>query len=304
MRRVRIGPPVLSALLALGTLAFAAALSRPDPAAYRKEVEDWRAKRIERLRSDSGWLSLVGLFWLERGENPFGSDPGNAIVLPKTAPPIAGTFVLRDDGVHLLPRTNSGIRIAGEPAKEQTVRSDASDEPDVLQIGTISLHVIDRGGRYGIRVKDSNSPTRLAFTEIDAFPIAPAYRVVADFVPYQAPKPITIPTILGTTETMLAPGFVSFTLAGRKHTLEPVLEDPSAGQLFFIFKDATSGKGTYGAGRFLYTELPQHGKVVLDFNRAYNPPCAFTAYATCPLPPKQNVLDVRIEAGEKAYGHH
>jgi len=149
-----------------------------------------------------------------------------------------------------------------------------------------------------------NSPQRKAFRGLSWFEVDEAYRVTARFVPYGAMKPLSVPNVLGYTEKMLSPGYAVAHLGGKEIRLEGVLEDPRATQLFFIFRDLTTGKETYPAGRFLYSDLPREGRVVIDFNRAYNPPCAFTPFATCPLPPKENWLPVRVEAGEKDYGHH
>ncbi len=272
---------------------------------FTRQLDQWRKQRLEGLRSESGWLTLVGLHWLEPGENHFGSSPANRVVLPQgKAPARAGAFFLDNGKVRVVAAPGSGITLNGKPVSEQDLRSDESGEPDILRLGDLSLYVIKRGERFAIRVKDPNSPVRKEFKGIDAFPPNPAYRIVAEFVPYDPPREVAVPTILGTTEKMKAPGYVKFKLAGRELTLEPVVEDPEHTQLFFISKDATSGKETYPAGRFLYADMPKDRRVVLDFNRAYNPPCAFTPYATCPLPPKQNRLDVRIEAGEKTYGEH
>jgi hypothetical protein len=183
-----------------------------------------------------------------------------------------------------------------------TLRPDSTGSPDVLEMGALSLTVIERGGRLGIRLKDRNSPVRKAFTGLRWFEIDEDYRVEARWVSHPQPKPVKVPNVLGQTEAMPSPGYAEFTLGGKSVRLDGVLEDPHAEQLFFILRDRTSGKETYGAGRFLYADLPQGGKVVLDFNKAYNPPCAFTPYATCPLPPPQNWMPVRVEAGELAYG--
>jgi uncharacterized protein (DUF1684 family) len=161
------------------------------------------------------------------------------------------------------------------------------------------MYVIERGGRFALRVKDPESARRRSFRGLDWFPVRESYRVTARFVPYEPPKAIPIANVLGTVEPMPSPGYVVFSLNGREFHLDPVLEDPAAKELFFIFRDETAGKQTYPAGRFLYADLPKDGRVVLDFNKAYSPPCAFTSFATCPLPPRQNRLDVRIEAGEK-----
>jgi uncharacterized protein (DUF1684 family) len=184
------------------------------------------------------------------------------------------------------------------------LRTDADGKPDVLKLGRISFFVLRRGDRFAIRVKDPESAALKAFKGVENFPVDPSSRVTARFEPYSTPREVGIPTVLGTTVKMRAPGQVRFKLRGRTLILQPVQEDPADGQLFFIFRDGTSGRETYPAGRFLYADAPKDGKVVLDFNKAINPPCAFTPFATCPLPPEQNRLKVRIAAGEKKYGEH
>jgi uncharacterized protein len=295
----------------LAGLGLAAMVVRPAPGdeAYRESVRKWRQAREARLEADGGWLSLAGLFWLGPGENRFGTDPSCEITLPPgSAPAHAGAFIF--DGSRTALRLASGVtgRVAGQIVTgSRVMRSDADAHPDVLELGSLSLYVIKRGDRYGIRVKDKNSPVRRGFTGLRWFDIREDYRVEAKWVSYPQPRPLRVPNVLGETTTMPSPGYAKFTLDGETLRLDGVLEDPTSLELFFILRDRTSGKETYGAGRFLYAELPKHGRVVLDFNEAYNPPCAFTPYATCPLPPKQNWLPVRVEAGEMSYtgpGHH
>lgn len=267
---------------------------------YAREIAEWRERRLARLASEDGWLTLVGLHWLRPGRNRFGSDPANEVVLPAgKAPAVAGFLVL--DGRRVRVEAPADVvTLGGGPVRAGAeLRTDAAGEPDILRVGELRLHVIERGGRLAVRVRDPNAATRRQFRGLDYFPPDPRFRVTAEFVPYESPKEVSVPTVLGTVETMRAPGYVRFELGGRSLTLEPVLEEPNAAELFFIFKDATSGRETYPAGRYLYAPLPKEGKVVLDFNKAYNPPCAFTPYATCPYPPKQNWLPVRVEAGEK-----
>lgn len=272
---------------------------------FLKDLEQWRRTRDANLRRENGWLTLVGLDWLSEGENAFGSDPASAVPLPKEkAPAKAGFFVLDHGIVRVKAAPEVNLSLNGKPVSEQVLKSDAEGSPDILALGGLSFYVIKRGDRFGIRVKDSQSPVRLGFKGIASYPADPAYQVVADFVPYAAPKDVHVPTVLGTDEIMQAPGYVRFKLRGMEMTLEPVIEDPKAPELFFIFRDKTSGKGTYPAGRFLYAAMPKDGKVMLDFNRAYNPPCAFTPFATCPLPPPQNRLPIAVKAGEKTYGQH
>jgi len=272
--------------------------------AYRAEVQKWRADRETRLKADGGWLTLAGLFWLKEGPNRFGTDPAGDIVLPEaSAPAKAGVFELKDGQVTVALLPGASGRIGAKPVSGTvTMRPDTSGSPDVLEMGTLSLSVIERGGKLGIRLKDKNSPIRKGFTGLKWFEIDEAYRVEARWVSYPQPKPVKVPNVLGQSEAMPSPGYAEFTLNGKPVRLDGVLEDPHAEQLFFILRDQTSSKETYGAGRFLYSDLPKAGKVVLDFNKAYNPPCAFTPYATCPLPPAQNWMPVRVEAGEMAYG--
>ena len=268
---------------------------------YRATIEQWRAQQEAELKADDGWLTVSGLFWLKDGINLAGSNQANAIVLPR-GPAELGTFEFHDGKTTFRAVPGVAVKVNGQPVGTAIpLKSDADGKPDRIRFDTFTMFVIHRGERYGIRLKDAESESRKEFTGLHWFPVKDSYRVIAKFVPYQPPKIITIPNILGDTEQDTSPGYALFTLGGQSLRLDPVVEDD---QLFFIFHDLTSGKGTYPAGRFLYTDLPKNGEVVLDFNKAQNPPCAFTAYATCPLPPKQNRLPVRIEAGELNYGHH
>jgi uncharacterized protein len=254
--------------------------------AYQSEIAKWRAQREAALKAENGWLSLAGLFWLREGANPFGTNAASEVVLPD-GPEHAGVFDLHQGKVSV--------------SMNGSTRPLAPDSSDVVKVGRLSLSVIQRGDRIGIRVKDPESQARREFHGIESFPASEAWRVTARFV--AEARKIPILNVLGQTEPSDSPGYAVFHLAGQELRLYPILEEPGDKQLFFIFRDLTSGKETYGAGRFLYSDLPKDGQVVLDFNKAYNPPCAFTPYATCPLPPPENRLAVRIEAGEKTYGH-
>ena len=269
---------------------------------YRASIERWRAQHETELKADGGWLTVSGLFWLKEGSNRVGSNPASEIALPR-GPAELGTFELQHGKAIFRAAPGVAVKLNGQPAGALSpLKSDADDgKPDKIQYDAFTMYVIHRGERDAIRLKDTESESRKAFTGLHWFPVKESYRVTAKFVPYQPPKMLTIPNILGETEQDPSPGYVQFTLNGQSLRLEPVLEDD---HLFFIFHDLTGGKETYPAGRFLYTDLPKNGEVVMDFNQAENPPCAFTAYATCPLPPKQNRLPVRIEAGELNYGHH
>ena len=253
---------------------------------YQTEIAEWRNQREADLRRDGGWLTVTGLFWLREGANRFGTAAGNEIVLP-SGPAQAGVLELRKGKVT--------ARVGG---KESVIRADTDD---LVPVGRLRLYVIQRGDRYAIRLKDPDSPYLREFRGLDYFPAREDYRITARFV--AEPRKIPIANIVGQSELDDSPGYAVFQLHGRQFRLYPVLEEPDAKSLFFIFRDETAGKETYGAGRFLDTDLPKDRKVVLDFNKAYNPPCAFTPYATCPLPPKENRITTRVEAGEKKYGH-
>lgn len=288
---------LLSVLLMLGDV---------DPAAHRREIAAWQKARDARLRADGGWLTLAGLFWLKPGANRFGCATTNDIVLPAgSAPASAGTFVVEHGqvSVELLPTVIATI--AGKPVKTKvTLRSDSGGaEPDVLALGALTLQVIERDGRLAIRLKDLNSPVRRDWKGLRYYPTQLSYRVVARFVPHPRPVSIALPNMLGFSETAPSPGYAEFELGGKTFRLDPVIEAPGDSVLFFVFRDQTSGKTTYGAGRFLYADPPKDGRIVLDFNKAYTPPCGFTPYATCPLPPPQNRLGVAVEAGELYDGH-
>jgi uncharacterized protein (DUF1684 family) len=254
--------------------------------AYEDEITKWRRDREAALKADGGWLSVAGLFWLHEGANPFGKEASNDIALPD-GPARAGVLHLDRGKVTV--------------TMDGTTRELRHDSADSLRVGRLSLFAIQRGDKFGMRLRDPEAATRRDFKGIESFPINPAWRVTAKWV--AEPHKIPILNVLGQTEDSECPGYAVFRLDGQEFKLYPILEEPGAKELFFIFRDQTSAKETYGAGRFLYSALPQNGQVVLDFNKAYNPPCAFTAYATCPLPPAENRLAVRIEAGEKKYGH-
>ena len=269
-------------------------------AAYSADVAKWRTQREDRLKADGGWLTVTGLFWLKDGANTLGSAPGNDIVLPASAPARMATIDFGGGKAAVRVEPGAAVSSGGKPVTAMPLRADTSEGgPDVLVHGPLSLEVIERGGRYGIRLKDKESRYRREFAGLQWYPVRESHRVVARFVPHPAPKTIPIANVLGQEDQQPSPGTAVFALDGKEVRLDPIVESPDAKQLFFIFKDATSGRDTYPAGRYLYTDMPKDGVVTLDFNKAYSPPCAFTAYATCPLPPSQNRLAVRIEAGEK-----
>ncbi|HVR95205.1 MAG TPA: DUF1684 domain-containing protein [Thermoanaerobaculia bacterium] len=304
---VRMLRPVLflSLTLALAALALPALAddAKPDAdAAYRQEVESWRKTRVEGLKKEDGWFTLVGLFWLDEGENRFGSASSNKVILPEgKAPAVAGALVRKGEAVRVRVEPGAKVTHDGKPVTELDLQNDLAGEPTALQIGSVSFHVIKRGERIGVRVKDTAAEALKAFHGLDNYGIDPSWRVTARFEPYQHPKQVPIPNVLGTVENVPSPGVVVFERGGQTWRMDALEGSPDGG-LFLIFADQTNGKETYGAGRFLSTDPPKDGKVVVDFNKAYNPPCAFSAYATCPLPPRQNHLALRVEAGEKKYG--
>jgi uncharacterized protein len=268
----------------------------------RASIDEWRQKRVNSLTSDSGWLTLAGLFWLKAGDNSFGRAASNSLVLDN--PALAGTagyFVVTGHQVRFVAAPGSGITHDGQPVAMIELKSDSSDEPTVLASGTLRFFVIERAGRLGVRVRDLNNPHRLQFQGLSYFPVSIDWVFAARFEPYEPVRHIRIVNILGMEEEMVSPGAVVFTRNGRESRLDTVLEQPGDRELFIMFADATSGHETYGGGRFLYIPLPAAGHARLDFNEAYNPPCALNDFATCPLPPPQNRLKLRIEAGEKTY---
>ncbi|HEY3738881.1 MAG TPA: DUF1684 domain-containing protein, partial [Bryobacteraceae bacterium] len=274
----------------------------PAADAYKSEIEEWRAKREAELKSDTGWLTVAGLFWLHEGDNRAGTDPQASIVLPTGAKSI-GSFQFVKGKVTFVRAPGAAVSLNGNPVNGSAhLQSDEDGaKADVLEYQDITMFVIKRGTRSAVRMRDKNSKMRREFSGEHWFPVREDMRFEAKFVSYPEPKMVPIPNILNEVEQEKSIGYATFTYQGHEYTLEPVIEED---HLFYIFKDQTAGKETYGAGRFLYSEMPQNGHVILDFNQAVNPPCSFTPFATCPLPPKQNRLAVRIEAGELKYGDH
>jgi uncharacterized protein len=306
-RRHRIAALLLAAAALPCAVRSAGAADAPKIAAkpdYQHEMEAWRADRDKGLRAENGWLTLVGLFWLDEGENRFGSDAGtDKVILPEgKAPAFAGTLIRHGKEVRAEAAPGSGITVDGKPLTAPLdLRIDVQGQPTILHLGSLSFYVIQRGDKLGVRVKDSQSPSLAAFHGIDYFPVQPAWRIDARFEPYQPPKKVAIANVLGQVSEEDSPGAVVWDWHGETYRLD-ALQGGDDGSLSLIFADGTSGKETYGAGRFLDTPPPKGGRVLVDFNTAYNPPCAFTAFATCPLPPPQNRLALRVEAGEKKYG--
>jgi len=279
-------------------LAFALALAFAPPTSYRTEIEKYRHDRVTELTAPDGWLAVRGLFWLREGENTAGSDPSNDVKLPGRTARRIGVFHVRQRDVAF---DADAAAVVTDRSGRRINAASFTREESTIETSGVTISVIRRGDKIGLRMWDPESPHRTQFPGLKYFPLDSAYRVRATFVPYDKLKPVQVPNVLGQLVTMQSPGYVEFKMKGETYRLEPVYETPKHEDLFFIFKDLTSRTETYEAGRFLHTPLPKDGAVDLDFNRAYNPPCAFTEFATCPLPIKENQLPIRIPAGELRY---
>lgn len=277
----------------------------PGPAAYKAEIESFQKQRDASLRKDDGWLSLVGLSWLTEGVNTVGSAPKSGVLLPKgKAPAKLGTIRLENEVATFTAAPGAAVTEGDRPVTTLVLKPDSSGKAPVLSHGSLSFFVVKRGARFGVRVRDKDAPALKSFKGVESFPVDPAWRVVGKFEAYSPKKKIEVPNILGTPEMQDSPGAVVFVKDGKSYRLE-ALSGGGKGELFLVFGDATNGKETYGGGRFLHTPPPSaEGFVLVDFNRALNPPCAFSAYATCPLPPAGNKLALAVTAGEKTYGKH
>jgi uncharacterized protein len=296
---------VLAAAVAAPAIAQDAATAQ-----WQQRIESWRAQRAHELDAPDGWLSLIGLDWLKPGANVFGAASDNSIRIDAQAPAHFGILTVSGTNVQLIALPEgfpAGFQLNGKPAVEGKISTDPNN-PTTMTWRGVTMIVLERSGRFALRVKDSNSLTRTSFAGLHWYAPNLDYAVEARWTPYNPPHMLQIPTIIGTTISLPAPGVAEFTLNGKHLRLEPVLEDPHDNTLFFILRDLTSQTTTYQGARFLRTQLPDHGlthpgTLILDFNQLYNPPCAYTPYATCPLPPPQNRLDVAIEAGEQRYSH-
>lgn len=272
---------------------------------YVKEIDDWHSKRINRLKADDGWLNLVGRFWLKQGESTFGSSSDNDIVVGSSKlPEHIGSFLFKDSVVTFKAKEGVNVLLYGNPVKEIILIGDEKKDITVLQIGSIKFNLIVRDTLYGIRFRDLNSELVKNFKGVERFDIDEGWKIKARFEAYNPVKEIDVPNVLGQISKEKCPGAVVFERDGKTYKIDAV--DEGDENLFLIIADQTSGDETYGGGRFMYVKKPDStGTIILDFNKAYNPPCVFTKYATCPLPPEQNYLKLRIEAGEKMYskGH-
>jgi uncharacterized protein (DUF1684 family) len=258
-----------------------------DAPSYEAEILAWRQTVEERLRSDNGWLTLTGLYWLHEGENSVGSDPSADVLLPASAPPRLGVIDFRDG--------KASFRPTGTEEAEALRDDEHPQGASRIEVGSVSFTVIKRGDQYGVRVRDKDNPARQTFAGRVWYPVDAQSRVTAKYVAHAEPRSLPVMNVVGIETPMENPGYVEFTLGGHTARLEAFAASP--GEVWFVFQDAAGGN--YHGGRFLYAPV-QDGSAVLDFNKAYNPPCAFTPYATCPVPPKENHLPFAVKAGEKA----
>jgi uncharacterized protein len=298
-------------LCTAATVTFAACTpserraSKPsvDSTEYADDTRAWRVKRLDAIAGPDGWSALAGLFWMDSSVARIGRDPSNTFVLTSsTAPRTLGTLIRTDTTITFV--ADKKVAVVNDSVRIDSivVHSDKHAHPTVLQHGSITLRLIERGGRLGIRVKDSLYNTRTEFAGLTYFTLDTALRVHARLIPHASPRTLRIANVIGQTEEYRSPGTLEFTVAGQLQRLTAAFEGSDTTQLFVIFRDATAKDSTYPAGRFLYaTPADSSGYTVLDFNRAYNPPCAFTIFATCPLPPAENMLTIAIRAGEKRY---
>lgn len=273
--------------------------SELSPASFESLNMDWRKRRLERLTEPHGWLSLTGLAMLRPDSvTTVGSDSGSDVVV-SSGPARWGSVRVDEEGRVRFDVAAAGeVRIDGEDVASAEMTLGGDGDPVHVEADGVRLHLVSPGGRLALRVRDPRASTRSEFVGLDYYLLDPDWRVDAEFIPHPAGSTMQVANVMGQLVEEPNPGKARFVHEGKTISLEAVLEDD---RLFFIFADRTSGRETYGLGRFLYAELPRDGRVVLDFNQAYNPPCAFNAYTTCPLPPQSNRIDAWIRAGELQY---
>jgi uncharacterized protein (DUF1684 family) len=273
-----------------------------DPASYIESVEEWQQDRLEGLKGKNGWLNLAGIYWLKDGTQTFGSDSSNDIIFPAKAPAFMGSLSLKDALVHLEVNEDVELYFENEAVKELSLSYDSSGNPSYITHGDFAWYIMKRHHSLAIRLRDYKNPAVKAMDHIPSYPIDPDYLVEAKLVPFDEAKTLTVPTpFRDYTQDYECPGELHFKLKGKKLTLLPFI---SGDEYFIIISDETSGRGSYGGGRFMYASKDSSGRILLDFNKAYNPPCAITEFAACPMPPPENRLPVSIEAGEKVIALH
>jgi len=277
---------------------------------WRHELEKWRSNHAAGLTAPDGWLTVVALDWLKAGRNTVGTTEQDDIRLPGKDHLHYVVFELEKDDIWLRAPEGgipSSVRVDGHQAQERAMILEGA-HPTTVSVGTFSFFIIRRGDQFAVRVKDTNAEARLHFSGLNWYPPDPGYKIEATWIPFPELKKVNIQNAVGITTQGYVPGIARFQLHGQEVELEPFVSDANAKSMMFVLRDATSGKTTYPASRFLHVALPDHGlnapgRIILDFNRLENPPCAFTAFATCPLPPAMNRLQIALEAGEERYGH-
>jgi uncharacterized protein (DUF1684 family) len=289
-------------LILLGLLAagLGAAASAADAETDAQSIARWRQRREASLKADDGWLTVCGLSWLRPGDTTIGSDPSNEVVLPAHAPSVVGVLTLDATG-HVSFHHRQGVAVTrnGQRFNGGEIHSDADEHPDTLAVGDVRLILLKRGERMALRIKDNRSPARARFAGLRWYPPDETWQVRARFVDFPTPKTLTFDTIVGEREALPSPGYAVFERGGKEYRLQAARE--KSGALWFVFRDATSGRTTHGGARQLTVDPPIGEGIILDFNKAVNLPCAYIPYATCPLAPPQNRLGLAIEAGEKTY---
>jgi len=270
---------------------------------YLAEIMKWKENRLKKLKSPNGWLNLAGLYWLEEGVNDFGSNSENKIIFPDSAPEFIGAIIKIRDQLSISVNDSIDVFVNDSLIKEHGILTDADGNPTLFSSGRYNWHIIKREDKYALRLRDMESPLINMFNKIPSFPVSEKWKVEAFFKKFDSPIPLFITDITGSESERMIYGKLTFRLFDKDYELLP-LGDGITDDLFVMFADGTSALETYGGGRYLYVDKPDiNGKTTIDFNKATNPPCAFTEYATCPLPPKNNILDIDIKAGEKLVDH-
>ncbi|HET6527205.1 MAG TPA: DUF1684 domain-containing protein [Balneolaceae bacterium] len=270
---------------------------------YIATINQWHQERVEALTQEDSWLSLAGLYRLHEGIQSLGADSSKDIVFPPKAPASLGTIIFQDSTFTLNVQPDATVTHNGARVGELVMQSDHQGEPTIVKHGSFLWYIIERRGNYYIRLKDTHHPNITSFTGIERYPVSKNWRIKAEFKPFEEPKLISIPDVMGEVFQDTLFGILEFQIEDETFTLAPIGNPEKDDEFFIIFGDQTNGESTYGGGRYLYADIPdKNGITFIDFNKAYNPPCAFTKFATCPLPPAQNRLPVKVTAGEKMYG--
>jgi len=290
----------------LGAILWGASLTglcqqKQEDDKFIAEEMAWRTERDKGMRSPTSWLTIAGLFWLEEGENTFGASAENKIKLPKeSAPEFAGKFIFENGKITVIANPGVELKVRDTVINQKVLETDDTGSPDIISLNDLRIWIIKRAELFGVRLRDLNAPAFINYKGLDFFPPSREFKLEADYIPYETPKKVQVDTMIKIKTELNSPGYIKFTIDGKEFSLE-AFQGSNEKSLFIIFKDETNGNETYEASRFLNCKIMENGKVDLNFNRAYNPPCAYTLYATCPLPPPQNYLNIRIEAGEKKY---